>query len=184
MNQSSRDHALLGVRPSLRPGRGAVSPQSSRDKRSKRSRPRSSVREEGRAISGLGCGGESVYRSVRTGGRSQIGGTILSPATRWSEYCRAEPSGSPRPPAQLPSSSPGHRRARRLRRPLPRPQSAAVGLPARPDRRVSHNRGPGRPGGRPPSSAVVPADEIQCRQPRGTDYAFAASLRGLSGFRG
>jgi uncharacterized membrane protein YfcA len=52
MNQSSRDDTLLGVRPSPSPGRGAVSSQSSRDKRRKRSLPGSSVREEGRAISG------------------------------------------------------------------------------------------------------------------------------------
>jgi len=52
MNQSSRDHTLLGVRPSPGPGRGAVSHQSSRDKRPKRSLPGSTVRKEGRAISG------------------------------------------------------------------------------------------------------------------------------------
>lgn len=51
MNQSSRDHTLLGVRPSPDPGRGAVSSQSSRDKRAKRSLPGSTVRKEGRAIS-------------------------------------------------------------------------------------------------------------------------------------
>ena len=51
MNQSSRDHTLLDVRPSPGPGRGAVSSQSSRDKRHKRSLPGSTVRREGRAIS-------------------------------------------------------------------------------------------------------------------------------------
>ena len=51
MNQSSRDDTLQGVRPSPGPGRGAVSPQSSRDKRTKRSLPGSTVRKEGRAIS-------------------------------------------------------------------------------------------------------------------------------------
>jgi hypothetical protein len=63
MNQSSRDHTLLDVRPSPGPGRGAVSPQSSRDKRTKRSLPGSTVRREGRAISapvkvrlGIGAG--------------------------------------------------------------------------------------------------------------------------------
>ena len=53
MNQSSRDDTLLGVRPSPGPGRGAVSFQSSRDKRPKRSLPGSTVRREGRAISPL-----------------------------------------------------------------------------------------------------------------------------------
>ena len=61
MNQSSRDHTLLDVRPSPGPGRGAVSRQSSRDKRRKRSLPGSTVRKEGSAISGLAnetlCGG-------------------------------------------------------------------------------------------------------------------------------
>ncbi len=51
MNQSSRDHTLLDVRPSPGPGRGAVSRQSSRDKRRKRSLPGSTVRKEGSAIS-------------------------------------------------------------------------------------------------------------------------------------
>ncbi len=51
MIQSSRDDTLLGVRPSPSPGRGAVSPQSSRDKRQKRSLPGSVVREEGSPIS-------------------------------------------------------------------------------------------------------------------------------------
>jgi len=51
MNQSSRDHTLLDIRPSPGPGRGAVSCQSSRDKRRKRSLPGSTVRKEGRAIS-------------------------------------------------------------------------------------------------------------------------------------
>src|SRR5882757_9524526 len=51
MNQSSRDHTLLDVRPSPEPGRGAVSFQSSRDKHQKRSLPGSTVRKEGRAIS-------------------------------------------------------------------------------------------------------------------------------------
>ena len=53
MNQSSRDHTLLGVRPSPGPGRGAVSPQSSRDKRTKRSLPGSTVQREGSPISEL-----------------------------------------------------------------------------------------------------------------------------------
>src|SRR5262245_24029337 len=53
MNQSSRDYTLLDVRPSPGPGRGAVSHQSSRDKRTKRSLPGSTVRREGRAISAL-----------------------------------------------------------------------------------------------------------------------------------
>ena len=53
MNQSSRDYTLLDVRPSPGPGRGAVSPQSSRDKRRKRSLPGSTVRREGRAISAV-----------------------------------------------------------------------------------------------------------------------------------
>lgn len=51
MNQSSRDYTLLDVRPSPGPGRGAVSRQSSRDKRRKRSLPGTTVRREGRAIS-------------------------------------------------------------------------------------------------------------------------------------
>src|SRR6185437_9533958 len=51
MNQSSRDHTLLDVRPSPGPGRDAVSSQSSGDKRRKRSLPGSTVRREGRAIS-------------------------------------------------------------------------------------------------------------------------------------
>ena len=51
MNQSSRDHTLLDIRPSPGPGRGAVSCQSSRDKRRKRSLPGTTVRKEGRAIS-------------------------------------------------------------------------------------------------------------------------------------
>ncbi len=51
MNQSSRDYTLLDVRPSPGPGRSAVSCQSSRDKRRKRSLPGSTVRREGRAIS-------------------------------------------------------------------------------------------------------------------------------------
>ena len=59
MNQSSRDHTLLDVRPSPGPGRGAVSSQSSRDKRHKRSLPGSTVRREGRAISVLRCTGLS-----------------------------------------------------------------------------------------------------------------------------
>ncbi|HLZ38029.1 MAG TPA: K(+)-transporting ATPase subunit F, partial [Mycobacteriales bacterium] len=45
------DDTLLGVRPSPVPGRGAVSRQSSRDKRRKRCLPGSTVRKEGRAIS-------------------------------------------------------------------------------------------------------------------------------------
>lgn len=53
MDQSSWDDTLLGVRPSPGPGRGAVSHQSSRDKRRKRSLPGSTVRREGRAISAL-----------------------------------------------------------------------------------------------------------------------------------
>jgi len=51
MNQSSRGYTLLDVRPSPEPGRGAVSFQSSRDKRRKRSLPGSTVRREGSAIS-------------------------------------------------------------------------------------------------------------------------------------
>ncbi len=51
MNQSAPDHTLLEVRPSPGPGRRAVSHQSSRDKRAKRSLPGSTVRREGRAIS-------------------------------------------------------------------------------------------------------------------------------------
>ncbi len=54
MNQSSRDHTLLGVRPSPGPDRDAVSSQSSRDKQRKHSRPRTTVREEGRAIRHVG----------------------------------------------------------------------------------------------------------------------------------
>jgi hypothetical protein len=53
MNQSSRDHTLLGVRPSPGPGRGAVSRQSSRDEQRKRSLPGTTVRKEGRAISSV-----------------------------------------------------------------------------------------------------------------------------------
>jgi hypothetical protein len=53
MIQSSWDDTLLGVRPSPGPGRGAVSSQSSRDKRPKRSLPGSTVRREGRAIGAL-----------------------------------------------------------------------------------------------------------------------------------
>ena len=58
MNQSSRDHTLLDIRPSPGPSRGAVSCQSSRDKRRKRSLPGTTVRKEGRAISAapvFGC---------------------------------------------------------------------------------------------------------------------------------
>jgi hypothetical protein len=51
MDQSSKDDTLLDVRPTPEPGRGAVSRQSSRDKRAKRSLPGTTVREEGRAIS-------------------------------------------------------------------------------------------------------------------------------------
>ena len=51
MNQSSRDHTLLDVRPSPEPGRGAVSSQSSNDEQAKRSLPGSTVRKEGSAIS-------------------------------------------------------------------------------------------------------------------------------------
>lgn len=51
MNQSSRDYTLLDVRPSPGPGRGAVSSQSSQDKRPKHSLPGTTVRKEGRAIS-------------------------------------------------------------------------------------------------------------------------------------
>jgi shikimate kinase len=51
MDQSSRDDTLMGVRSAPIPGRGAVSRQSSRDKRRKHSLPGSVVREEGRAIS-------------------------------------------------------------------------------------------------------------------------------------
>lgn len=51
MNQSSRDNTLLGIRPSPSPGKGAVSSQSSRDTRPKRSLPGSTVRKEGSAIS-------------------------------------------------------------------------------------------------------------------------------------
>jgi hypothetical protein len=51
MNQSSRDHILMGVGPSPGPGRGAVSSKSSRDEHRKRSLPGTTVRREGRAIS-------------------------------------------------------------------------------------------------------------------------------------
>jgi len=51
MDQSSWDDTLQGVRPSPGPGRGAVSRQSSRDKRPQRSLPGTTVRKEGRAIS-------------------------------------------------------------------------------------------------------------------------------------
>src|SRR5882757_2582614 len=51
MNQSSRDHTLLDVRPSPDPERGAVSSQSSKDKHRKRSLLGSTVRKEGRAMS-------------------------------------------------------------------------------------------------------------------------------------
>ena len=61
MNQSSRDYTLLDVRPSPVPGRGAVSFQSSRDKRAKRSLPGPTVRREGRAISAGGAS-EQVAR--------------------------------------------------------------------------------------------------------------------------
>jgi hypothetical protein len=63
MNQSSRDYTLLDVRPSPGPDRGAVSPQSSRDKRPKHSLPGSTVRREGRAISELAS--ERVSQRVR-----------------------------------------------------------------------------------------------------------------------
>jgi hypothetical protein len=53
MNKSSKDDTLQDVRPSPGPGNGAVSRQSSRDKRAKRSLPGSTVRREGRAISEL-----------------------------------------------------------------------------------------------------------------------------------
>ena len=52
MGQSSKDDTLPDVRPAPGPDRGAVSRQSSRDKRRKRSLPGSTVRKEGRANSG------------------------------------------------------------------------------------------------------------------------------------
>jgi hydroxypyruvate isomerase len=63
MNQSSRDYALLDVGPSSGTGRGTVSSQSSWDKRHKRSRPGSTVRREGRAISAftLAASAEMLY---------------------------------------------------------------------------------------------------------------------------
>ena len=64
MNQSSRDHTLLGVRPSPGPSRGAVSHQSSGDKRVKRSLPVTTVRKEGRAISNDQTGSEIAVSSV------------------------------------------------------------------------------------------------------------------------
>ena len=68
MNQSSWDDTLLGVRPSPGPGRGAVSPQSSQDKRRKRSLPGSTVRREGRAISAdTGPLPEETYRGTLQG---------------------------------------------------------------------------------------------------------------------
>lgn len=51
MDQSSRDDTLVDVGPPGAPPAGAVSRQSSRDKRRKRSAGESSMEEEGRAIS-------------------------------------------------------------------------------------------------------------------------------------
>ncbi len=51
MDQSSRDDTLVDVGPPGAPPAGAVSPQSSQDKRRKRSAGESSMEEEGRAIS-------------------------------------------------------------------------------------------------------------------------------------
>ena len=51
MDQSSRDDTLVGVGPPEATPAGAVSLQSSRDKRAKRSAGASSMEEEGRAIS-------------------------------------------------------------------------------------------------------------------------------------
>lgn len=67
MNQSSWDYTLLDVRLSPEPGRGAVSRQSSRDKRCKRSLPGSTVRDEGRAIS---VNAETLWILRGTGCRS------------------------------------------------------------------------------------------------------------------
>ena len=81
MNQSSRDHTLLDVRPSPGPGRGAVSPQSSRDKRTKHSLPGTTVRREGRAISELAS--ELMSRRPREApDRAQRGSAVSgSPAS-------------------------------------------------------------------------------------------------------
>ena len=51
MDQSSRDDTLVDVGPPGAPRAGAVSHQSSRDKRGKRSAGESSTRGEGKAIS-------------------------------------------------------------------------------------------------------------------------------------
>jgi hypothetical protein len=61
MEESSRDDTLEGVWPAPVPGRGAVSSQSSRDTRPKRSQPESAVQEEGRAISAR----DDVLSSIR-----------------------------------------------------------------------------------------------------------------------
>ena len=73
MNQSSWDDTLLGVRPSPGPGRGAVSPQSSRDKRRKRSLPGSTVRREGRAISDdeAATGAAAAFADLLIAGRER-----------------------------------------------------------------------------------------------------------------
>src|SRR4051794_19027525 len=72
MNQSSRDYTLLDVRPSPGPDRGAVSPQSSRDKRPKHSLPGSTVRSEGRAISVGDRVQAQVDRTIRVDGGQHV----------------------------------------------------------------------------------------------------------------
>ena len=67
MDQSSWDDTLQGVRPSPGPGRGAVSRQSSRDKRPQRSLPGTTVRKEGRAISDRPT---VLYACIHNSGRS------------------------------------------------------------------------------------------------------------------
>ena len=78
MDQSSRDHTLLDLRPSPGPGRGAVSRQSSRDKHRKRSLPGSTVRREGRAIStAVTVAGRAATRTAAPLGR------LLAAELRW-----------------------------------------------------------------------------------------------------
>lgn len=84
IDQSSRDDTLVDVGPPGAPPAGAVSPQSSRDKRAKRSAGASSMRGEGKAISGpLSVGavdyhtGGEPFRIVSGGVGPLPGRTIL-----------------------------------------------------------------------------------------------------------
>ena len=66
MDQSSRDDTLVGIGPPGATPAGAVSSQSSRDKRRKRSARGSSMRGQGRAIS-VGLHSRLVGRPGRVG---------------------------------------------------------------------------------------------------------------------